>query len=142
VFTAKSLQSRWYAVAGNHDYRGNVSAQVAYTEKSTRWYMPDFYYTEVRTFACVVTASHNVQFQVFSIPGTDAEVQFVFIDTVILCGPTDPIKRWLPPSGPDSLNAAEDQWEWIEKTLSASAAEWLFVVGHYPGMCPAEYHRM
>ncbi|XP_065914958.1 tartrate-resistant acid phosphatase type 5-like [Dysidea avara] len=115
VFTAKSLQSRWYAVAGNHDYHGNVSAQVAYTEKSTRWYMPNYYYTET-----------------FSIPGTDAEIQFVFIDTIILCGPTDPIKRWLPPSGPASLNAAEDQWEWIEKTLSTSAAEWLFVVGHYP----------
>ena len=69
-----------------------------------------------------------------SIEGTDTEVQFVFIDTIILCGLTHPTKKWIPPSGPASVNAAEDHWEWIEKTLAASAAKWLFVVGHYPGM--------
>jgi len=132
VYTAKSLQPRWYAVAGNHDYHGNVSAQIAYSEKSTRWYMPNYYYTEVR-IVCPHSNSLSC-LQILSIPGTNAEIQFVFIDTIILCGPTDPIRRWLPPSGPTSLNAAEDQWEWIEKTLSASTAKWLFVVGHYPGM--------
>lgn len=70
-----------------------------------------------------------------SIGGTDTAVQFVFIDTIILCGVSHPTKKWIPPSGPPSLNAAEDQWEWIEKTLAASTAKWLFVVGHYPGIC-------
>ena len=32
------------------------------------------------------------------------------------------------------MNAAEDHWTWIEKTLAASTAKWLFVVGHYPGV--------
>jgi len=48
VFTAKSLQSRWYVVCGNHDYHGDPAAEVAYTNHSERWYMPDYYYTEVR----------------------------------------------------------------------------------------------
>ena len=47
VFDEQSLQSRWYVVCGNHDHLGNASAQVAYTTHSKRWYMPDFYYTEV-----------------------------------------------------------------------------------------------
>ncbi|XP_065913695.1 tartrate-resistant acid phosphatase type 5-like [Dysidea avara] len=115
VFTAESLQSTWYSVCGNHDHYGNASAQVAYTDKSSRWHMPNYYYNEVVT-----------------IPDTDVDVEFVFIDTVILAGNTHPTKTWLPPPGPESVNAAEDQWEWIEETLAASTAKWLFVVGHYP----------
>ncbi|XP_065913702.1 tartrate-resistant acid phosphatase type 5-like isoform X2 [Dysidea avara] len=115
VFTAGSLQSRWYVIAGNHDHYGNASAEIAYTACSHRWYMPNYYYTETMT-----------------IPGTHTEIQFIFIDTVILAGNTHPTKTWLPPPGPESVNAAEDQWEWIEETLAASKADWLFVLGHYP----------
>ena len=42
--------------------------------------------------------------QTVTVEGTDTEVQFVFIDTVILVGPTHPIKTWLPPSGPASVD--------------------------------------
>lgn len=34
----------FYMVLGNHDYRGNVQAQVEYSKKSKKWVMPQRYY--------------------------------------------------------------------------------------------------
>ncbi len=68
------------------------------------------------------------------IPDTTSTVQFVFIDTVILTGLTDPVDRTLPPPGPVSQSLADQQWEWIETTLRESTADWIIVAGHYPGM--------
>ena len=60
-------------------------------------------------------------------------MQFVFIDTVLLAGLTDPVDRSRPPSGPVSETQANQQWAWIEETLHNSKADWLIVAGHYPG---------
>jgi tartrate-resistant acid phosphatase type 5 len=46
----------------------------------------------------------------------------VFIDTVYLSG--DPPTYWPTQS--------QEQYAWINTTLAASTADWLFVVGHYP----------
>lgn len=45
VYTAPALQAPWFAALGNHDYRGSVKAQVAYSRLSRRWRMPDCYFT-------------------------------------------------------------------------------------------------
>jgi tartrate-resistant acid phosphatase type 5 len=119
VFTAPTLQDMpYFAVLGNHDYLGNFTAEVAYTELSPRWEMPSTYYTQ------------QVQYN-----GTDGKafsVHFVAIDTVALAGLThgdDPTEQ--PPGAPDAA-LAQSQWDWIEQQLSTSTAEILIVMGHYP----------
>lgn len=37
----------WYLALGNHDYRGNIDAQVALTDIYTYWNMPSTYYERV-----------------------------------------------------------------------------------------------
>ncbi|XP_031550025.1 tartrate-resistant acid phosphatase type 5-like [Actinia tenebrosa] len=123
VFSSKSLQIPWYFCAGNHDHYGNASAQIAYSQKSNRWNFPYYYYTKDWT-----------------IPGTDKKLQLVMIDTVLLCGNT--VHDFLGGNnaqGPDSIDDAEVQWSWLEKTLKSSQAQYLLVGGHFPVWSIAEH---
>lgn len=39
-----ALHFPFYMVLGNHDYRGNIQAQIDYSQKSSKWVMPRRYY--------------------------------------------------------------------------------------------------
>ena len=135
VFTAKSLQDiPFYFVAGNHDYRLNVSAQIAYSQLSKRWNFPDYYYNQTFTF----TTSNHVTYT----------VDILMIDTIILTGQSygrhlDDITYCQAhnisfkgcsgqPLGPTNVTRANQHYSWIENMLANSDADYLFVVGHYP----------
>lgn len=50
-----------YPVLGNHDYKGNPDAQIAYSHKSTRWHMPSrFYAVKFNDLLELVTIDTNV----------------------------------------------------------------------------------
>jgi hypothetical protein len=55
----------WYVVLGNHDYRTNPDAEVAYSKISGRWHMPARYFSTNETIK----------------GDTSKTVEFFFIDT-------------------------------------------------------------
>jgi len=120
VYTAKSLQSRWYVLAGNHDHWGNVTGQIAYTNHSPRWYFPSEWYTET-----------------FPLDEHGHTVQILFIDTVVIAGDwPDGVPQALGPVDPQKAHA---ELQWIENTLKASTADWILCAGHYPVWSVAEH---
>ena len=110
IYTAPVLQSRWYVTLGNHDWQGDIPAQIAYSETSERWYLPAQYYAE--TIAV----------------DDGTRVLFVFLDTNPLAYPEDYRRRFSDSGEWDH----DGQLEWLERTLAGSDAAWKVVIGHHP----------
>lgn len=115
IYTAFSLQWDWYPVLGNHDYKSDPDAQVAYSKISRRWKMPARYYSRL-----------------IAIPGdTASKILFIFIDT----NPLIPEFYANSEYGPNvKTQDSTRQKKWIAKELSRTdpSIKWKIVVGHHP----------
>lgn len=128
VYAGSPLQIPFYMVAGNHDHKGNVTAQIAYTADSTRWEYPAPYYS-------VGPMAFNTS------SGKAASFQLLMIDTVVWAGNSDDLSAaggrtskfdaLLGPA-PEHAQLADAQAAWLKAQLQASTATHLWVGGHYP----------
>ncbi len=112
VYTHPALQVPWYALLGNHDYRGNPQAQIDYAARSKRWRMPARYY------------------QV-------ADAALVRADTDLFAIDTSPfVERYRANDGMIGSNTRSQdtarQLAWLDQALSQSRAKWKLVTGHHP----------
>jgi acid phosphatase len=108
IYTAPSLQSPWKIILGNHDYRGNVQAQLDYAKTSERWQLPARYYTE-------------------SVALPDGgKADFFYLDTSPF------IKKYLGTRTDISGQDTDAQLRWFEAALAASTAQQKIVIGHHP----------
>jgi len=126
VYKGPQLQkANFYAVAGNHDHRGSVEAQIGYSSnKVTRWVYPDYWYSFTKDVGNGMTA------------------EFLMIDTVLLVGESyHDIERniFVAATGPKNLQKARSQWTWLQQKMRDSTAQFLFVVGHYPVYSPCSH---
>jgi acid phosphatase len=110
VYTAPSLMVPWYVALGNHDYKGDPDAEVAYTARSTRWKMPARYYT----FTVAVDDTTNAEFFVLDTsPFVEKYKTEGSYASQVTASPVAP------------------QLHWLDSALAASKAQWKIGVGHH-----------
>ncbi len=111
VYKDHSLQIDWYPVIGNHDYHGNVQAEIDYSKKSRRWVLPARYHTLVKKI------------------GSGSSVRFVFLDT-------DPfIDKYIKNAssyGDIATQSWQKELQWLDSVLASSKETWKIVCGHHP----------
>jgi tartrate-resistant acid phosphatase type 5 len=109
VYSHPSLQCPWYAVLGNHDYRGNPLAEIEYSSISSRWKMPSKHFSHIESrqdFSLELFFMDSNPFQ-DDIVGTPAHPALLASDTL-------------------------EQKQWILEALAQTTAKWKMVVGHHP----------
>lgn len=111
IYKAQSLQIPWYVAIGNHDYHGNVDAEVDYSKVDPRWHMPARYFTVHQKI------------------DDTTSLDLFFLDTspfVTQYRTEDKYKSHV--AGIDT----KAQVKWLDSALAASTAKWKMVVGHHP----------
>lgn len=110
IYSHPELMIPWYAILGNHEYRGNTQAVIDYSKVSARWNVPNRYYT-------------------FVMENDGVTVRFVMVDTAPLLNKyREDTEKY-----PDACKQDMDkQLEWIDSVLTAAKEDWVLVVGHHP----------
>jgi len=115
MYTAHSLQTDWYVVLGNHDYKGKIQAEIDYSKISRRWHMPAPYYSK----KILIDEESGEQL-------------------LLVCIDTSPfISQYYTSADHKEEVQKQDtaaQRRWIEQVLSDSSSQikWKVVVGHHP----------
>ncbi|WOL03931.1 purple acid phosphatase 17-like [Canna indica] len=119
IYRAKSLQKQWYIVLGNHDYRGNVSAQLspALPKIDHRWLcmrsfilnseIVDFFFVDTTPFVESYWSGDGHQYDWSEISPRESYISNLLKD--------------------------------FEAALKESTAPWRIVVGHHPVRSVSEH---
>ena len=119
VYTEKSLIIPWYITLGNHDYEGNVDAEIEYAKTSKRWIEPSRYYSFTK-----------------KLPDS-TEVLFVVLDSSPLIG--EYINSKTDGHHVKNINNYL-QAHWCDSVLSKSNNKWKFVFYHHPAYSASPTH--
>jgi predicted phosphohydrolase len=118
IYNANTLQKKWYVVLGNHDYQGNYKAQIDYTKKSNRWYMPSNYFTEV-------------------IQNDGTSIRLIFIDSNPFITDYYTEKKYKDKVAGQDTNK---QKSWLDSIMKVDKSKYTIVVGHHPPLSSSPKH--
>jgi tartrate-resistant acid phosphatase type 5 len=119
VYTGESLMIPWYITLGNHDYEGNVEAELEYAKASQRWTQPARYYSFTRRLP------------------DSTEILFVVIDSSPF------VEEYINEKGDGHHVRGQDtgrQLQWCDSVLSESSALWKFAFFHHPAYSASSKH--
>lgn len=113
VYTNPALYADWYIALGNHDYRGNVQAQIDYTKISRRWNMPSRYYSKT-----------------FELENNEKLLLVVMDTNPFIDGYHGEPEKYRDLDQQDTAA----QMKWLNETLNTKdkSIKWKIVVGHHP----------
>ena len=110
IYNHPELMIPWYAILGNHEYRGNSQAVIDYTNISGRWNMPARYYT-------------------FVLENDGITIRMVMVDTAPLIDKYRTDSQKYPDACKQDIN---QQLNWIDSVLTSAKEDWVIVAGHHP----------
>lgn len=111
IYDHPELMIDWYAIAGNHEYRGNTQAVLDYSKISRRWNAPSKYYTKVLDI------------------DKETKCRLIFIDTTPLMDKYRDDREQYPDAYKQDMNK---ELQWIDSLLTNSTEKWKIVIGHHP----------
>lgn len=111
IYNSPELMLDWYAILGNHEYRGNTQACLDYGQVSRRWIMPARYYTLVKEI------------------DDHTSMRLLFIDTAPLIDKYREDSQEYPDACKQDMDA---QLHFIDSVLTVNTATWTVVIGHHP----------
>ena len=118
VYNDKSLMIPWYITLGNHDYEGNVDAELEYAKTSNRWVQPARYYS-------------------FEKKVNESKALFVILDSPPF------IDEYLKEKDDKYHLKSQDteiQTRWCDSVLNSTNAKWKFVFFHHPAYSASSKH--
>jgi tartrate-resistant acid phosphatase type 5 len=116
-FNDPALECDWYVALGNHDYKGEVQAEIDYSKISRRWNMP------ARYFAVHKKINDTTSADFYIIDTSPFQSAYYKTDEHHVMG-QDTAK----------------QMRWIDSCLTNSKSRWKLVFGHHPVFSSGSAH--
>lgn len=109
----------WFPAMGNHDYKGNLQAQLDYTSPTGRWRAGDNWQLNAK----------RAFYQPHLPPAVGSRLDVFVVDTTPVAEGRREEATFLPSQV--GAHNQEEQLNWLRGALTSSKADWKLIFGHH-----------